>query len=205
MYIRIIHPSGEISGMGFSAPKGSKFTVVIQEGDDCHVEGAFTAQQSVAAKAVNESNSKSEPNIAVRCGDGEGDLGGLGRIGGVGERKDREDKGERQGEEECTPAATIGRLEFPLKNGKMWCAGEVLARNLILAYGAATTLKCFTRARAWLHCNPDKLKTEMGMPRFLNRWLSSDDRPVQQPNNSLTKDVRTTAKIVKGKPTVEGW
>jgi hypothetical protein len=87
----------------------------------------------------------------------------------------------------------------------MWQAGSILVNDLIDAYGESTVQRCFKKARAWLTCNPEKLKTTRGMPKFLNRWLAYEDKPLKQSNNSLTKDVRTTAKIVKGRPTVEGW
>lgn len=68
-----------------SCEKNMVLAVVIPEGIDIRVERAFTLQHEDNQVLLDTSVFSYEPNIAVDCGAGVGDLGGLGRIGGVGE------------------------------------------------------------------------------------------------------------------------
>lgn len=70
-------------------------------------------------------------------------------------------------------------MEFPLKSGR-YSVPTALIESLEAAYGRLLVWDEFPKACMWLIANPRRMKTERGMPRFLNAWLAkAKPRPQQ--------------------------
>lgn len=194
----------EFGGMSHTAiftHKSGVLAVVVPEGIDVVVERAFASEEDSNEKLFSTLDSKTASSHRKDDGVCEGEKEGVGRIGGVGERKDEGDEGEERGRN-----LDLCSVQFPCSDGEDWQADKVMVDAFIIAYGEAAVRTAFPRAKMWLLAHPERRKTQKGMLRFLNRWLSTPSTPGYVHNkNSLNRDVRTTTKIVKGRPTVEGW
>jgi hypothetical protein len=177
------------------------FAVVIPEGVDIRVERAIACSQTGDEVLLDTRLCKNATIDRKDDGDCEGEKEGVGRIGGVGERKDEGDEGEERGRN-----LDLSSMQFPCIDGTDWQCDSKTVVGLVMAYGETAVRAAFPRARMWLIAHPERRKTQKGMLRFLNRWLATPSTPGYMHNsNSLTRNVTSTAKIVKGRPTVQGW
>ncbi|MEM4169833.1 MAG: hypothetical protein QXY99_07090, partial [Thermoproteota archaeon] len=63
-------------------------------------------------------------------------------------------------------------ITLPLKNGKSYAVTWGYVRELSSLYPDVNVPKEFKKMLAWLLNNPRRLKTERGIRRFINGWLS---------------------------------
>lgn len=66
---------------------------------------------------------------------------------------------------------------LPLKDGTEYEVSETYVDELKAAYPGKDLDNEFNRMRAWLISNPSKQKTSRGIKRFVNGWLSREDKP----------------------------
>jgi hypothetical protein len=59
-----------------------------------------------------------------------------------------------------------------LKTGEEYVIPDDLHQDLINAYGEDMVRNELTAMKMWLLTNPFKRKTKVGMPKFINSWLS---------------------------------
>jgi len=59
-----------------------------------------------------------------------------------------------------------------LKTGEEYLVSDDLHQDLIDAYGEDMVRNELTAMKMWLLTNPAKRKTKVGMPKFINSWLS---------------------------------
>ena len=59
-----------------------------------------------------------------------------------------------------------------LKTGEEYLVSDDLHQDLIDAYGEDMVRNELTDMKMWLLTNPAKRKTKVGMPKFINSWLS---------------------------------
>ena len=59
-----------------------------------------------------------------------------------------------------------------LKTGKEYLVSDELHQELLDAYGEDMVRNECLAMKMWLLTNPAKRKTEAGMPKFINSWLS---------------------------------
>ena len=59
-----------------------------------------------------------------------------------------------------------------LKTGEEYLISDDLHQDLINAYGEDMVRNELTAMKMWLLTNPAKRKTKVGMPKFINSWLS---------------------------------
>ena len=59
-----------------------------------------------------------------------------------------------------------------LKTGEEYLVTDELHQDLIDAYGEDMVRNELTAMKMWLLTNPAKRKTKVGMPKFINSWLS---------------------------------
>lgn len=70
---------------------------------------------------------------------------------------------------------------IPLNDGTEWECGVDDYEEYIRLYPAVDVKKAFRDMRAWSLSNPSKRKTQRGIKRFVNSWLSKEqDKPENQ-------------------------
>ena len=87
--------------------------------------------------------------------------------------------------------ATVG------KGGGRWTLPQSILDEFAEAYPGIDLDAEFKKVRAWLTANKSRRKTNAGMPRFLNTWLSKAQDQSKSPPKQLTKgDDDRTAKAM---------
>ena len=76
---------------------------------------------------------------------------------------------------------------FVTMDGKDWTAPAGLMKDLVIIYGEKTVEQELLKAHAWLEADPARRKTQRGMGRFLNGWLSRASSMVRTPIKTLLK------------------
>lgn len=105
---------------------------------------------------------KHSGTCAGTCGrEGVGEGGGKG-VGRGGTEKD------------SVPASPETVFDFPLQDGTVWGCPASLLEELKTAFPHQDIVANFRRMKAWLITNPTKAKTAVGMPKFINWWLSEE-------------------------------
>ena len=76
---------------------------------------------------------------------------------------------------------------FVTMDGKEWKVPPGLMKDLIIIYGEKTVEQELWKAHAWLEADPARRKTQRGMGRYLNGWLSRASSMVRAPIKTLLK------------------
>ena len=76
------------------------------------------------------------------------------------------------------PSEQMSEFLIPLKDGS---EGEILTdffNEMELTYGSVDIMAELKKARAWCLSNPEKRKTQRGLKKFVNGWMSrANDKP----------------------------
>lgn len=91
-------------------------------------------------------------------------------------------------------------FSFPLKDGTVWVLVGDLYVKFCKMYAQEYVDFQLKKARLWLETNKDRQKTKRGMPRFLNAWLSRDQKPsIPSPDDWQEKDANelTTEELLE--------
>lgn len=78
-------------------------------------------------------------------------------------------------------------ITYVTQDGKEWKVPTGLMKDLIIIYGEKTVEQELWKAHAWLEADPARRKTQRGMGRFLNGWLSRASSMVRTPIKTLLK------------------
>jgi hypothetical protein len=78
-------------------------------------------------------------------------------------------------------------ITYVTQDGKEWKVPPGLMKDLIIIYGEKTVEQELLKAHAWLEADPARRKTQRGMGRYLNGWLSRASSMVRTPIKSLLK------------------
>ncbi|MEW4564687.1 hypothetical protein AB1K70_19255 [Bremerella sp. JC770] len=84
-----------------------------------------------------------------------------------------------------TQSQVESEFKFVLKGGDEWCLPKAKLREYQNAYPKLDVEAELRKAAQWLIDNPTKRKTERGMPRYLNYWLSGQKSESGRPRGSL--------------------
>ena len=93
-------------------------------------------------------------------------------------------------------------MTFQTQDGKDWQVPPGLMKDLVIIYGEKTVEQELLKAHAWLEADTHRRKTQRGMGRFLNGWLSRASSMVRTPIKTLLK--RDTLMASNGS-TQESW
>ena len=78
-------------------------------------------------------------------------------------------------------------ITYVTQDGKEWKVPPGLMKDLIIIYGEKTVEQELWKAHAWLEADPARRKTQRGMGRYLNGWLSRASSMVRTPIKTLLK------------------
>ena len=78
-------------------------------------------------------------------------------------------------------------MTFVTQDGKEWKVPAGLMKDLVIIYGEKTVEVELLKAHAWLEADPARRKTQRGMGRYLNGWLSRASSMVRTPIKTLLK------------------
>ena len=78
-------------------------------------------------------------------------------------------------------------ITYVTQDGKEWKVPPGLMKDLIIIYGEKTVEQELWKAHAWLEADPARRKTQRGMGRYLNGWLSRASSMVRAPIKTLLK------------------
>ena len=78
-------------------------------------------------------------------------------------------------------------ITYVTQDGKQWKVPPGLMKDLIIIYGEKTVEQELWKAHAWLEADPARRKTQRGMGRYLNGWLSRASSMVRTPIKTLLK------------------
>lgn len=78
-------------------------------------------------------------------------------------------------------------ITYTTQDGKQWKVPSGLMKDLIIIYGEKTVEQELWKAHAWLEADPARRKTQRGMGRYLNGWLSRASSMVRTPIKTLLK------------------
>jgi len=92
-------------------------------------------------------------------------------------------------------------MTFQTQDGKDWQVPPGLMKDLVIIYGEKTVEQELLKAHAWLEADIHRRKTQRGMGRFLNGWLSRASSMVRTPIKTLLK--RDSLMSTNGKQ--ESW
>lgn len=92
-------------------------------------------------------------------------------------------------------------ITYVTQDGKEWKVPPGLMKDLIIIYGEKTVEQELLKAHAWLEADPARRKTQRGMGRYLNGWLSRASSMVRTPIKTLLK--RDSLMATNG--TQESW
>jgi hypothetical protein len=92
-------------------------------------------------------------------------------------------------------------ITYVTQDGKQWKVPAGLMKDLIIIYGEKTVEVELLKAHAWLEADPKRRKTQRGMGRYLNGWLSRASSMVRTPIKTLLK--RDSLMATNG--TQESW
>jgi hypothetical protein len=84
---------------------------------------------------------------------------------------------------------------FPCQGHNTYRCNKVLLAQFTSVFSESAVRQEFIKARLWLVSNPQKQKTVMGMTRFLNNWLCSNNNMPKVP----LKEVQKGGLLVDGK------
>jgi len=93
-------------------------------------------------------------------------------------------------------------ITYVTQDGKQWKVPPGLMKDLIIIYGEKTVEQELWKAHAWLEADPARRKTQRGMGRYLNGWLSRASSMVRTPIKTLLK--RDSLMATNG-TTQESW
>jgi hypothetical protein len=93
-------------------------------------------------------------------------------------------------------------MTFQTQDGKDWQVPPRLMKDLVIIYGEKTVEVELLKAHAWIEADPLRRKTQRGMGRYLNGWLSRASSMVRTPIKTLLK--RDTLMASNGS-TQESW
>jgi len=72
------------------------------------------------------------------------------------------------------PPTSYDKPSFPTRGfAGHWIIPDDTLELLCFVYGTAFVESELPKARVWLHTNTRRRKTQRGMPRFLNNWMSN--------------------------------
>ena len=92
-------------------------------------------------------------------------------------------------------------ITYVTQDGKQWKVPAGLMKDLVIIYGEKTVEQELLKAHAWLEADPKRRKTQRGMGRYLNGWLSRASSMVRTPIKTLLK--RDSLMATNG--TQESW
>lgn len=92
-------------------------------------------------------------------------------------------------------------ITYVTQDGKQWKVPPGLMKDLVIIYGEKTVEQELLKAHAWLEADPKRRKTQRGMGRYLNGWLSRASSMVRTPIKTLLK--RDSLMATNG--TQESW
>ena len=78
-------------------------------------------------------------------------------------------------------------ITYVTQDGKQWKVPAGLMKDLIIIYGEKTVEQELWKAHAWIEADPLRRKTQRGMGRYLNGWLSRASSMVRTPIKTLLK------------------
>jgi hypothetical protein len=93
-------------------------------------------------------------------------------------------------------------MTYTTIDGKEWQVPPGLMKDLVIIYGEKTVEQELLKAHAWLEADPARRKTQRGMGRYLNGWLSRASSMVRTPIKTLLK--RDTS-LLATNGTQESW
>jgi len=93
-------------------------------------------------------------------------------------------------------------ITYTTQDGKNWKVPAGLMKDLVIIYGEKTVEQELWKAHAWIEADPARRKTQRGMGRYLNGWLSRASSMVRTPIKTLLK--RDSLMATNG-TTQESW
>jgi hypothetical protein len=93
-------------------------------------------------------------------------------------------------------------MTFQTQDGKDWQVPAGLMKDLIIIYGEKTVEQELWKAHAWIEADPLRRKTQRGMGRYLNGWLSRASSMVRTPIKTLLK---RDSSLLATNGTQESW
>ena len=94
-------------------------------------------------------------------------------------------------------------ITYVTQDGKQWKVPPGLMKDLVIIYGEKTVEQELWKAHAWIEADPARRKTQRGMGRYLNGWLSRASSMVRTPIKTLLK--RDTSLLAANGSTQESW
>jgi uncharacterized protein YdaU (DUF1376 family) len=92
-----------------------------------------------------------------------------------------------------------GVFELPLIGNKgEWSVPKKLFSEMVKAYPGVDVMEQLSEMRGWLISNPTRRKTESGLPRFINSWLSKSQNAGSSHGNGKPARIDTILDSTRG-------